>query len=84
MLASLSTGLFALGGLNAGFGLPYFIGLGGVAAHYGWQIYSLNIDNRESCWNRFVSNRYLGLLLMFAIIAGKIEFVDDSDEIIKE
>ena len=36
LLAASSVGLFALGGLNAGLSTPYFIGLGGVAAHYAW------------------------------------------------
>ena len=53
LLAVSSVGMFALGGLNASLSLPYFIGLGGVAAQYAWQIKTLNIENRESCWNRF-------------------------------
>ena len=36
VLAASSVGLFALGGVNAGLALPYFLGLGGVAAHYAW------------------------------------------------
>ena len=36
VLSASSVGLFALGGVNAGLGLPYFLGLGGVAAHYAW------------------------------------------------
>lgn len=35
-LALASTGLFALGGFNAGLGASFFLGLGGVAAHYAW------------------------------------------------
>lgn len=36
ILSATSVGLFALGGINAGLGIPYFLGLGGVAAHYAW------------------------------------------------
>ena len=36
VLSASSVGLFALGGVNAGLGLPYVLGLGGVAAHYAW------------------------------------------------
>jgi len=37
-LAAASTSLFAIGGFNAGLGLPFYLGLAGVAGHYGWQI----------------------------------------------
>ncbi len=53
LLAASSVGLFALGGINAGLAMPYFLGLGGVAAHYAWQISTLDIESRESCWDRF-------------------------------
>ena len=71
VLALASTGLFALGGINAGLSAPFFAGLGAVAMHYAWQIKALDIENRESCWDLFVSNRLLGLILTFSILAGK-------------
>lgn len=36
MLSAASVGLFALGGFNAGLAAPFYLGLGGVAAHYAW------------------------------------------------
>jgi 4-hydroxybenzoate polyprenyltransferase len=63
--------MFALGGLNAGFGSAYFAGLSIVSAHYAWQISTLDIQNREKCWQLFQSNRWLGLTLFFTIIAAK-------------
>jgi len=39
--------------------------------HYAWQIKALDIESRESCWDLFVSNRLLGLILTFSILAGK-------------
>ena len=36
LLSAVSVGLFGLGGYNAGLAMPYFVGLGGVAAHYAW------------------------------------------------
>lgn len=71
VLAAASVGCFALGGVTAGLATPYFIGLTGVAAHYAWQIKTLDIESRESCWARFQSNRWLGLLLVASIIAGR-------------
>lgn len=72
-LSVTSVGCFALGGLNAGLGTAYFCGLGLVAAHYAWQMNSLNIEDRETCWNLFQSNRWLGLVLLFSIMGGKYQ-----------
>lgn len=52
-LSAASVGCFALGGINAGFGSAFFDGLSVVAAHYSWQIYSLKIEDRDTCWKLF-------------------------------
>lgn len=70
-LSAFSIACFGLGGLNAGFGSFYFAGLASAAGHYAWQIKSLNIDDRQTCWNLFESNRILGLLVLASIIGGK-------------
>lgn len=72
-LCAASVGCFALGGMQAGFGPAYFTGLSMVAAHYAWQISRLDIENRDRCWELFQSNRWLGLILLGAILAGKYE-----------
>lgn len=72
-LCAASVGCFALGGLNAGFGAAYFGGLSMVSAHYAWQVKSLDIEDRETCWNLFQSNRWLGLGLFFTILAAKYQ-----------
>ena len=71
VLAATSTGLFALGGMQAGLAAPYFLGLSGVAAHYAWQISTVDLENRESCWGKFVANAHLGALLTLSILAGR-------------
>jgi len=38
VLAATSVGCFAMGGITAGLSTSYYLGLTGVAAHYGWQI----------------------------------------------
>ena len=71
LLSAASVGCFALGGINAGFGAEYLACVSAIAAHYSWQIKTLNIEDRETCWNLFQSNRWLGLSLVFAIMLGK-------------
>ena len=70
-LSALSIGSWAVGGVTTGLGMPYFAGLAACAGHYAWQIKTLDIENRENCWNRFVANRWLGLMLVGSIMAGK-------------
>ena len=53
VLAASSVGCFAIGGAAAGLAAPFYLGLGGVAAHYAWQIKTLDTESRESCWDRF-------------------------------
>lgn len=79
-LAACSVGSFAVGGLIAGLSTPYFIGLGGVATHYAWQIKTLDVEDRQSCWDRFQSNRWLGLILVASIMAGRSYNKEDRKE----
>jgi len=79
-MASVSTALFALGGLNAGIMNPvYGAGMAGVAAHYYWQISTMDIENRENCWNRFESNKWLGLMLFGTIVGAKAYKARETD-----
>ncbi|XP_029019828.1 4-hydroxybenzoate polyprenyltransferase, mitochondrial [Betta splendens] len=57
-------------GVNAEQTLPYYAVLSTVAVHLTHQIYSVDINNPEDCWKKFVSNRNLGLLLFLGIVAG--------------
>lgn len=37
-----------------------------------FQIYTLDTNKPEDCWEKFVSNRNLGLLLFLGIVAGNL------------
>jgi len=71
VLSALSSLCFLVGGINAGFGMPYFMAISSVMAHYAWQLKILDINDPKKCWNLFTANRYLGLLLTFSILIGK-------------
>ncbi len=60
-------GLFAAGWL-AGSGLPYFGGVALAAAHFAWQIATLDTTDPENCLARFRSNRDLGALIFAAMV----------------
>ncbi|XP_030226466.1 4-hydroxybenzoate polyprenyltransferase, mitochondrial [Gadus morhua] len=69
--AAMVAGL-GVAGVNAEQTLPYYLTLACVAAHLGHQIYALDIQRPEACWNTFVSNRNLGLLLFLGIVTGNL------------
>jgi 4-hydroxybenzoate polyprenyltransferase len=65
-----------LGFMGAGYlhdsGVGYYLGVGGTAAHFLWQIKTLQPKNRQDCWNKFKSNRNVGLLLLGGIVLDSI------------
>jgi 4-hydroxybenzoate polyprenyltransferase len=64
--------LLAIAGTVAGAGMLFYVGLLPVAVHLAWQIRTLDIDDPENCLARFRSNREAGLLVMIALLAGKV------------
>ncbi|VDD92552.1 unnamed protein product [Enterobius vermicularis] len=55
--ASLATGLLCVSGIITHQTWPYYLGLAGTAAHLGWQIGTLKIDEPADCWSKFKSNQ---------------------------
>ena len=62
--------LMAATGIAAGMAWPYGVGVAAVAAHFAWQIASLDTDNPRNCLARFKANRHVGWLLLAGIIAA--------------
>ena len=61
---------FAGAGFVAELTTPFYVCLGAVAGHFGWQVATINVEDRRNLWDRFASNRYVGLAMTGAIIAG--------------
>ncbi|CAN5115562.1 4-hydroxybenzoate octaprenyltransferase [soil metagenome] len=61
-------------GLRAGLGPLFYVGVVGYAAHLGWQVRSLRLDNPALALTLFRSNRETGLILLAAIALGAIHF----------
>ena len=62
-----------LGGVGwwEGMGGWYYGGVGGVAGHLVWQVWRLEVRDRGRCWQLFVSNRWLGWILLAAIVVDR-------------
>lgn len=64
--------LLAVAGTMVDMGWLFYVALLPVAAHFIWQITTLDIDDPDNCLARFRSNREAGLLVMIALLAGKV------------
>ena len=51
-------------------GWPVYLALAAVAAHFLWQVLSLNTDDPAGCWVRFNANRNVGWLLSAGALAS--------------
>ncbi|XP_045392640.1 4-hydroxybenzoate polyprenyltransferase, mitochondrial isoform X1 [Lemur catta] len=65
-------GALGLVGANSGQTAPYYTALLAVGAHLARQIYTLDIHTPEDCWNKFTSNRTIGLILFVGIVLGNL------------
>ena len=68
----LTLALLAVAGAMVGMGGLFYVALLPVAAHFAWQIMTLDIDDPDNCLARFRSNREAGLLVVIALLAGKV------------
>lgn len=64
--------LIALAGWLGAMAPWFYLALAGAGAHLAWQIRTLGLDDPKSCLVRFRSNRELGLLVLLAILVGKV------------
>jgi len=53
-------------------GLFGWLALAAVAGHLAWQIFAANFDDPADCSRKFRSNRWLGWVLFFGIILGRV------------
>ena len=47
--------------------LPFYVGSTLALAHIAWQIKTVDLDNREDCMKKFVSNKWVGLIVFSGI-----------------
>jgi len=59
----------AAAGLLAGAGPVFLAGLTVGAAHLGWQIATLDVNDGDNCLSRFRSNRNFGAIIFIALVA---------------
>ena len=58
-------------GYSQGMGVWYYGAVAGVAAHLVWQLRLLDVTDRAGCWRLFVSNRWIGWLLLLGLAVDR-------------
>ena len=53
-------------------GMPYYSGVAAAACHYSWQLTDVDLDSRQDCLAKFVSNKWFGALVFSGIVADKL------------
>ncbi|KAF8777029.1 4-hydroxybenzoate polyprenyltransferase like protein [Argiope bruennichi] len=74
-LAGFSTSmvtLLLLSGYNCQQTWPFYASVGLTGALLASQIKMVNIDNPQSCWKAFKSNRRIGLIIFLGIVTGNL------------
>lgn len=62
-------GMLGLAGHLSGAGVCFWtFSVAGSAMHLAWQLASVNLASRESCWQRFKSNRDLGAIVWGGLV----------------
>ena len=69
---AVAAALFGLAGALAGLAWPFYLGLAAAAAQLCWQAAAVDIDSPADCLAKFKSNKWLGLILFAAILAGQL------------
>ncbi len=80
--ATTMTLCLAYSGWLSGQTWPYYASIGAVAAHLTHQIYTLDIHDRDDCARKFLSNRWIGLLLFLGGVGGTC--LKQEDQEVKE
>lgn len=62
--------LLALTIYAAGLAWPAYLGVMAAAAHFAWQIQTLDIHDPANCLARFKANRFVGWLVLAGFVAG--------------
>ena len=64
--------LLAAAAFSAALAWPAGLGLAALAAHFAWQILTLDIDDPDNCLTRFKSNRFVGWLFLAGLLASSL------------
>jgi 4-hydroxybenzoate polyprenyltransferase len=62
----------AASGHVAELGPAFYMSVGAVSAHLGWQLFSVDLNKPADCMAKFKSNTWVGAIIAVGIILGKL------------
>jgi 4-hydroxybenzoate polyprenyltransferase len=71
LLLALMQATLSVGGALNSFHMSYYAMLALGWGWYGWKIRGVNLEDRSNCWDFFVWNKWYGLYILLAIMAGR-------------
>jgi 4-hydroxybenzoate polyprenyltransferase len=69
---AVAVALITVAGVLAGLAWPFYVGLAAAAAQLVWQVATVDIDSPDGCMAKFKSNKWFGLIVFAAMVAGQI------------
>mmetsp|Transcript_4895 Transcript_4895/g.7373 ORF Transcript_4895/g.7373 Transcript_4895/m.7373 type:complete len:293 (+) Transcript_4895:3-881(+) len=63
---------WGLCGVSANLGWGYFVCLGASISHMTYQWTTVDIKNVDDCWKKFVSNQWMGGIMLLGFFLGKV------------
>ena len=73
LCSALTVAAWTFGGITAGLGSTFFLSQAAIACHFAWQVNTMNYDDQAGSWTRFLSNKWIGILLLLGILGGKYQ-----------
>ncbi len=64
--------LITLAGALAGLAWPFYGGMAVAAGQLAWQVATVDIDNPDDCMAKFKANKWFGLIVFAAMVAGQM------------
>jgi 4-hydroxybenzoate polyprenyltransferase len=68
---ALAAGGWLLTGHLLGLAFPFYLSTLGATAHMLWQVRTANFEDRKNLADRFAANKWVGIVLLAGIVAGK-------------
>jgi len=72
MFGAIAVFCFGAALLVSGGGVAAYLALAGVAIHFGWQLYDVDIDDPQDCLAKFRANRFVGWILFIGIVVDRL------------
>lgn len=72
LFSGITTASLTVCGMAAGMSWPFYVGVIAGAAQLSWQVKTVNLDDRNDCMAKFVSNKHFGAIIFAGALASNV------------